>query len=85
MLMDGQESVVGQSEALAYSRPTPVDTFIRTLYTKVSTHEYATVVRSDTAAVRYTHVRCWSSYYVLPLYVLCAAVHEYVLPKLKYP
>ena len=32
MLMDGRESVVGQSEALAYSRPTPVDTFIRTLY-----------------------------------------------------
>ena len=31
MLMDGRESVVGQSEALAYSRPTPVDTFIRTL------------------------------------------------------
>ena len=30
--MDGRESVVGQSEALAYSRPTPVDTFIRTLY-----------------------------------------------------
>ena len=30
MLVDGRESVVGQSEALAYSRPTPVDTFIRT-------------------------------------------------------
>ena len=38
MLMDGRESVVGQSEALAYSRPTPVDTFIRTLYALVSTN-----------------------------------------------
>ena len=37
MLMDGRESVVGQSEALAYSRPTPVDTFIRTLYTYLET------------------------------------------------
>ena len=35
MLMDARESVVGQSEAIAYNRPTPVDTFIRTLEDQV--------------------------------------------------
>ena len=47
MLMDGQESVVGQSEALAYSRPTPVDTFIRTLYVCIHALHYCTTGAED--------------------------------------
>ena len=49
MLMDGRESVVGQSEALAYSRPTPVDTFIRTLYVMLC---YVTGTTSKDLVVR---------------------------------